>query len=198
MKILPICAFYYISCYFALPFYSTYTQKELGFSMTFLAVISAVSAIVRTVSNMFMGKLGDKYGFITLKGIGAFACAIALFINIFTVPANGKAFYMIYIVIYAMASAASGIATTNLIYEYAPLELRTGALAINGTLYGFASFFATLVATPIVDHIQKSGNTFLGMNVYAQQVVSAIGCGLMLLTLLYIFTVGKSAKNRHE
>ncbi|MBQ7387063.1 MAG: MFS transporter [Clostridia bacterium] len=201
MKILPICAFYYISSYIAIPFYSTYTQKELGFSMTFIAVLSAIAAIVRTASNVFMGKLGDKYGFVTLKGVGAVACALALFINIFTVPENGSVLYTTYTVIYSMAAAASGIATTNLIYEYAPLELRTGALAINGTLYGFASFFATLVATPLVDYlqgVQRSGGTFLGMHVYAQQVVFAIGCILMLLTFVYICTVGRSAKNRHE
>lgn len=203
MKIIPIMMLYHTALHVATPFYSTYLQRpdELNFTMTFIATLSIVSAVTRTAGNMFMGKVGDKYGFVTLWGIACVLSATGLFINIFLRPENGVFIYTTYVVIYAVATAASGIASHNLIFEYSPIELRSGVLAINGTLYGFASFFVTLVVTPFVEYLQqtqRNGGTFLGMNLYAQQVVSAIACILMLLTFLYVATVARSAKRRDE
>ena len=42
---------------------------------------------------------------------------------------------------------------------------------------------------PLVDYIQENGNRFLGMQVYAQQVLSAITLLITLILLVYINTV---------
>ena len=123
---------------------------------------------------------------------------VAFGLNIFTVPENGKVFYTIYYMLFAVAMAGINSAVINLIYDYVDKEKRTGALALKSTLAGFAGFFTTLLVSPLVSYIQKNGNTFLGMHVYAQQVVSAIAFTLMSITLIYLNTVVKKIKNNRD
>jgi MFS family permease len=119
-------------------------------------------------------------------------CAFA--ISIFTVPANGKVLYTIYYMLTAIAMAGINSATINLIYDYVGKEKRIGALALNNTFGGFAGFFTTLAISPLVTYIQANGNKFLGISVYAQQVVSVIAVIMLAVVLLYINLVVKKIK----
>jgi hypothetical protein len=74
-------------------------------------------------------------------------------------------------------------------------EKRVGALAISSTLSGFAGFFTTLLVSPLVTYIQENGNMFLGIPLYAQQLVSLITVLLMVVLLLYLNLVVKKIKN---
>ena len=94
----------------------------------------------------------------------------------------------------AVAMAGINSAVINLIYDYVDREKRIGALALKSTLAGFAGFFTTLTVSPLVSYIQNTGNTFLGLNVYAQQVVSAIAALLLLALIIYLNTVIRKIK----
>ena len=117
-------------------------------------------------------------------------------INIFTVPANGKLFFTIHYMLYAVAMAGINSATINLIYDYVEKEKRVGALALSSTLSGFAGFFITLIISPLVSYIQHNDNRFLGMHVYAQQVVSAIATMLLVVLIIHLNSVDKKLKSR--
>jgi MFS family permease len=116
-------------------------------------------------------------------------------INVFTVPENGKVLYTIYYVLYAIGMAGINSATINLIYDYVEKEKRVGALALSSTFSGFAGFFTTLAVSPLVSYIQASGNTFLGLNVYAQQVVSVMAVILLIVLIVYLNTVVRKIKS---
>ncbi len=195
LKIFPIYIIYYAAQMSALPFYSTYQVKELGFSMTFVAVLSALTAISRSVASVFLGKYGDRRGFVKTLNIAFIFAAAAYFINIFTVPKNGMVFYTVYTVLNAVTAAGIGVADSNIIFEYATPSTRVGALAIKGTLAGAVGFLTTLAATPLVNKIQANGNKIFGMNIYAQQFMSAIAFVGVILLLIYINTVAKNAKS---
>ena len=130
-----------------------------------------------------MGRYADKYSFTKMLNICFIIQAFAFAVNIFAVPSNGKIFYTAYYMLFSIAMAGISSGSINLIYEYVDKEKRVGALALKNSLAGLAGFFATLATSVLVEHIQKNGNTFLGINVYAQQVVSAIGLAVVLLTL---------------
>jgi O-antigen/teichoic acid export membrane protein len=117
-------------------------------------------------------------------------------INIFTVPENGKVFYTIYYMLNAVAMAGINSAVINLIYDYVDKEKRVGALALKSTLAGFAGFFTTLIVSPLVSYIQSNGNRFLGLNVYAQQVVSAIAVILLIVLIIYLNLVVGRIKDK--
>ena len=48
---------------------------------------------------------------------------------------------------------------------------------------GICGFATTLLASPLVTYVQDNGNMFLGMHVYAQQILSLLSCVLYLLAI---------------
>ena len=197
-KVLLVSVIWYVALYSTIPFYGTYKIKELGFSMTLVSILSAAYAIARSLASRPLGRYADKHSFTRMLNICFVIVFVAYSINMFTVPANGKVFYTIYYMLYAIAMGGINSAGTNLIYDFVEPDKRVAALALQHTLAGFAGFFATILVGFLVDYIQKSGNTFFGMNVYAQQVVSAIGAIVVLLALLYLNTVVKKMQRERE
>ena len=176
----------YVAQYITTPFLGTYQVNELGFSMTFVATLSMVYSAVRIAASFFLGAYADKKGFAKMMQICFGLLGAAFFVNIFTAPANGKIMYTLYYALNAMAMGGMNSGATNLIFDYAPLEQRSQALAVYSSVGGLAGFLTTLLVSPLVSRIQASGNMFLGMNVYAQQVVSAISFLMTGLLMLYM------------
>ncbi len=193
-KVILVSVLWSVVNYASTPFYGSYQIKELGFTMTFVSILSAAYAIVRTIFSRPMGKFADKYSFAKMLNI-CFSIALAGFIvNIFTVPANGKVLYTVYYMLYAVAMAGINSATINLIYDYVDKEKRTGALALKSTICGFAGFFTTLIVSPLVSYLQRNGNRLFGINIYAQQIVSVISAILLVVLLVYLNTTVKQLK----
>jgi MFS family permease len=197
-KVILVTVLWNIANYVSMPFYGTYQIKELGFTMTFVSVLSALYAVCRSLFSRPMGKFADKYSFAKMLSVCFIIKAFAFLINTFTVPANGKIFYTTYYMLTAVAMAGINSATINLIYDYVDQEKRMSALALNATFSGFAGFFTTLAISPLVKFIQNNNNTFMGMHVYAQQVVSAISLVLVLVLLVYLNTVVKKLKAKRS
>lgn len=195
-KVILVSVFWNIANYATTPFYGTYQIKELGFSMTFVSVLSALYAILRSVFSKPMGRFADKYSFTKMLNVCFSIMAAAFFVNIFTVPENGAIFYTAYYMLNAIGMAGINSATINLIYDFVEKEKRVGALALKSTFAGFAGFFTTLLVSPLVAFIQANGNNFFGLNLYAQQVVSAIGAVVVIFTLVYLNTVVKKINNK--
>ena len=193
-KVILITVLWNVAHYVATPFYGTYQVKELGFSMTFVSVLSALYAICRAIFSGPLGRYADKYTFTKMLNICFVIEVVAFGVNAFTTPSNGKIIFTVYYMLYAVGMAGINSGTLNLIYDYVDKDNRVGALALQNTLAGFAGFFTTLINSPLVSYIQQSGNSFLGLNVYAQQVVSAIACALILLILIYLNIIVKKIK----
>lgn len=195
-KIILVSIIWNVAHYATTPFYGTYQVKELGFSMTFVALLSALYSICRACFSLPMGKFADKYSFTKMLNVCFIIVLAAFGINMFTNPSNGKVLYTIYYMLYAVAMAGINSGAINLIYDYVGHERRVSALALKSTLSGFAGFFTTLLVSLLVEDIQRRGNSFLGMNVYAQQVVSAIGFVIVIGILVYLNTVIRRMKVR--
>ena len=194
-KVILVGVFWNVAHYACTSFYGTYQTKELGFTMTFVSILGAMYAIVRSLFSRPLGKFADKHSFVDMLNICFVIAMVSFAVNIFTVPANGKVFFTMYYALYAISMAGINSATINLIYDYVEKEKRIGALALNSTLSGFAGFFTTLLVSPLVKYIQGKNNVFLGISVYAQQVVSLIAVVLMVGLLLYLNLVVKKIKN---
>ena len=97
-----------------------------------------------------------------------------------------------------VAMAGINSAPINLIYDSVEAEKRTGALALNGTLSGFAGFFTTLLVSPLVSYIQGNGNVLFGISVYAQQIVCVIWGILLMAVMLYLHVVIKRIKKQEN
>jgi MFS family permease len=183
-----------VAHYAAIPFYGSYQRTELGFSMTFISVLSALYAVCRSAFSRPLGRLADKHSFSSMLNVCFVVVAVGFSVNAFTVPSNGKVLYTVYYMLYAIGMAGINSSEINLIYDYVVPEKRVVALALKSTLAGFAGFFTTLIVSPLVSYIQNSGNALFGLHVYAQQVCSALAVIGTLIALLYLNVVVKKIK----
>lgn len=191
IKIIMVSVLWNVAHYVSTPFFGTYQIKELGFSMAYISILSAAYAICRALFSRPLGKFADKHSFAKMLNICFAAVFIGFVVNIFTVPSNGKVFYVIYYMLYAIGMAGINSGEINLIYERVSKEKRVCALALKNSIAGIAGFVTTLISGLLIDKIQADGNTFLGLNVYAQQVVSAISAVLVIGIIIYLNTVVK-------
>ncbi|MBQ8393003.1 MAG: MFS transporter [Clostridia bacterium] len=186
IKVCIVFLIWYIATYSANPFYGTYQTKELGFSLTFVSILSIVSAIARVISSVFMGAYADKRSFAKMIRLCFTIAALAFLCNVFCVPENGKIMFAAYRILYSVAMGGINSALINLCYDYVSPEKRVHALAVTQALAGLAGFFSTLIVSMLVGSIQENGNTFMGMYLYAQQVVSAIAFVLTVAVIVYV------------
>ena len=198
LRVIVLSVLWHVANYATSPFYGTYKIKELGFSMTFVAILSAAYAICRSLFSRPMGKLADKYSFAKMLLVCYGIKLLAYLLNVFVVPSNGWWLYTIAYMVTAVAMAGINSAEINLVYESVSHEKRVCALALKSTISGLAGFVTTVIMSKLVEHIQNSGNKFLGMHVYAQQVTAATAVVLIsiLIVYLYFVIIKKSEKDQ--
>ncbi len=198
VKVTILFMIWHIATSAATPFYGTYLIKELGFSLQFVSILSIVYSLVRASVSTFWGKFADKNSFATMVSICLCIAGAGFFVNIFTVPANGKLFYTLYYALYAIAMGGINSALTNLVFDMVGPEKRSNALALSQSASGVLGFLTTLIVSVLVSHIQNSGNRFLGMDLYAQQVTSALAFVFTVVSVLYVLFVLHPGKGKKE
>ena len=197
LKLVLISVLWNVANYMTTSFMGAYQNNELGFSMTFASAIIMVGALVRASFSRPMGMIASKSSFCNMLIVCFSVAALSFAINIFTTPQNGKVLYSLYYFIHVISLAGINSATINLIYDYAEPKERMQALAIQNTFAGLAGFLATLAVSPLVSYIQKNGNVFFGMKLYAQQVLSAMSFLVMLVLIAYMVLVIRKLKRRY-
>ena len=185
VRIVLIGVLWHIASGCAQPFYGAYQIKELGFSMTFVSVLSIAYSIVRVAFSPMIGRYADRTSFAHMVSVCFSVAAAGFLVNAFTVPENGRVFYTIYHCLSAISMAGINSAMTNLICDYIHGDTRRNALAINASLGGVSGFLTTCLVSPLVDLVQKNGNKIGEMTVYPAQLVSALA--FMLTTLLVVY-----------
>ena len=197
IKVVIFSILWNIALYATTPFYGAYKNNVLGFSMLFNSVLSIAYGIIRALCSRPLGRFADRKSFSTMLIICFAVISLAFGINIFTVPANGYIMFTLYYVLFAIAMAGVNSGTVNLVYDYVPHNRRVAALALQNSISGVIGFLTTTLVSLLVDHIQSSGNVFLGMKLYAPQVVSAIGFIMAIVTELYlIFVISKIKREK--
>ncbi len=198
-QVILVVSLWNVASYVTVPFLGTYQVKELGFSMLFVSGITVLYSVSRALISRPMGRLADRTSFLNMLSICFVFMALAFGVGIFVTPANGKLLFSLHYLLYALGGAGITSSEINLIYDCVDEEHRMGALALRSTVSGLAGFLTTLAISPLVDHIQKNGNTFLGRSLYAQQLLSAISLTILLGLLLYVRRLlkKKNKKLRH-
>jgi len=186
LRVTLVFLIWYIAIYAANPFYGTYQTKELGFSLTFVSVLSIVSAIARVGASIILGAYADRHSFAKMIRICFGIAALAFLCNVFCVPSNGKIMFTTYRILYSVAMGGINSALINLCYDYVSIEKRVHALAVTQALAGLAGFFSTLVSSIMVDRIQLNGNKIFGITAYAQQFMSLIAFTLTICVIVYV------------
>lgn len=176
-----------------IPFLGSYQISELGFSMTLISVIAAVASVCRMLAEAPMGRYADRSSFSSMMRVSVLIYLIAMVAIVFTNTSSGKLLFPIYAILQNIASAGVTSCGINLIYEHSSDKNRTAAMALRGTLSGAIGFLTTLLISPLVDLIQKSGLSLFGVPVYAQQILALISAAIFGVMLIVLIRSGSKA-----
>ena len=190
-KVTVLFMIWHIASGSATPFYGTYLIKELGFSLQFVSVLGIVYSLVRASVSTFWGKYADRKSFSSMVSVCLGIAGAGFFVNIFTVPSNGAFFYTLHYALYAIAMGGVNSALINLVFDMVKPQMRSNALALSQAASGVIGFLTTLAVSALVSYIQTNGNRFLGLELYAQQVTSAIAAVFTLISVVYVCAVIK-------
>ena len=185
-KITLLFVLWYIAKGIAEPFNSVYMIKELGFSLTFISVLSIIQAIIRVLCSRALGSYADKNSFAKMLRI----CFIFAFLGFVAVavarPSNGSITFALHYITHGIAQAGISSALINLIFDYVPFDTRADSLAVTQSLSGLMGFLSTFAAGFLVTYIQQNGNMFLGVSIYAQQVLNIIAAAATIGIALFL------------
>ena len=187
--VVPVVLLWNVANGCATPYYGAYQIKELGFSMTYISVLSIVYSVVRIAASPLLGRMADRHSFIRMVTLCFIIAAAGFAVNCFTIPQNGKVFFMLYNALHAVSMAGINSSLTNLIYDYVKGESRRNALAISSALGGLLGFGSTCLMSPLVNRIQQNGNCLAGWKLYPAQAVSGIALLITLGLIVYLIAV---------
>lgn len=185
MRVVVLYALFGIASAATTPFLGTYQINELGFSMTFISVLDIVMSILTVLATYYFGKYSMHASYANLVRMSHIFYVLAFAFIVFTTPTWGAFTFIGYRIMLLIGGSMRTASATTLLFGMAPPEDRTSALAINTIATGVASFLTTLALTPFVSYVQESGNTFLGIPVYAQQILALFSAATFILVMLY-------------
>lgn len=182
-------------------FYGTLINGELEFSLLFASILSSVGSVVRMLFSRPLGRYADKHSFASLVRICLFAGVICFTCVGFVTKSNGKIIFTLYYIFHGIALAGINSSLINLIFDYVPRQRTADALAVCQSIAGVVGFLTSLLAGVLLDRIQKNGNTFFGLHIYAQQVLSiaaALFCviGILFVSCTFLKKDRKAGKER--
>ncbi len=196
LKIYGIDIIWHAATGISVSFYGSYKMNDLGFTLGFTAVLFVMYSVTRSLVSRFFGKMADKKSWTYMLSICFGIAALAYFVNIFTVPSNGKVMFTLYYCIYAVSMAGINSGLLNVIFDYTDPGDIAAALGVKYAVGGLVAFGASLVGSAILSAVQKNGNTVFGIHMYAQQLLTVIAFVLCLVLIVYMRKVISKLKTK--
>ncbi len=170
--------------YLTIGFLGTYKIKELGMTVGTVQIINIAANLCRVLASRPLGKYTDKRSFAKGIELAMLIAAAAFLINTFTSP--GTAFLMVaFTVLYFISTAGTNQNFHNIVYSYVPDEYFVHAAAIKNCIGGIVGFLASLAGSRIISAFDNNRVTFLGFEVYGQQLLSFISFILIIAAVLF-------------
>lgn len=184
----------HVSRYLTLGFMGTFKTKDLLLSVTIVQVINMVANFMRLVFSKPFGRYSDKHSFASAITLGLTIAAVGFAANMFTTPSWIWGI-VIFTICYNVSLAGINQNESNIIYNYVETEYFSQALAIKTSISGVLGFGASLVGSFILSFVQNNSNTFLGIPMYGQQLLSALSLLMTIATIVFLkLVIEKQAK----
>ncbi|MBQ2916438.1 MAG: MFS transporter [Clostridia bacterium] len=174
--------------------FGAFQRNTLGFSMTFIAVLTFLYSVVRSFFSVPFGKYADKHSWEKMLRICVIIASIGFFINTFSTPETGKITYTIYYMIFAISMAGINSGILNLTFDYVKEENRSVAIGWKSAIGGVAGFLTSCIESVFIQKIESNGNQILGITVYPQQILSLISSVILIILALYLYKVVRNQK----
>ena len=178
-------AMWSISVYMTIGFMGTYKTKELLLSVGAVQIINIVACLARALVSKPIAHFADKRSYAKGIEVGMTIAAIGYLVNIFTTP-NMWWLVILYTILYHVACAGTSQNMMNMVYSYVDSKYFVQASAIKYSVSGLCGFGASMLGSRILSAVQSSGNTFLGISLYGQQLLSAISLVIVIVAILFV------------
>jgi hypothetical protein len=177
--------------YFTIGFLGVYKTNDLCLSVFTVQLINMVANGCRMLVSVPFGRYSDRHTFAKGFELALFIAAAAFFCNIFTSPQT-RWILVVYTVLYNVCLAGINANSYNITYSYVKSEYFAQAMAFKNSIGGLCGFSASLLAGKILGAVQANGNQVLGINLYGQQLLSAISFVLLVAAALFTrFVIAK-------
>ena len=184
-KVIIISTLFNIGVYSSYGFMGIYKTKDLMYSAFFIQVVNIVANTIRMAISKPFGRYSDRTSFASGMRLGIILSAAAFFLNIFTTVST-RYLIIVFTIVYNCSVAGTNQNSFNIIYSYVDKKYITQALAIKNCISGIFGFGASVVAGKILGTIQANSNMIFGIQIYGQQLLSAISCVILILTVIYM------------
>ncbi|MBQ6707493.1 MAG: MFS transporter [Clostridia bacterium] len=184
LKVAFVLILYHVSN-FSTSFYGTYQISELGFSLKFISIVHIVGSFVRMFVSRFWGRYADRHSFAVMMEKCFIFFGLSFLCFMFATPSNGKIMVLLYYIFHYISMGGISSGTMNLVFDYADPDKRANSLAVCQAFSGALGSLTTIATSPLLAHIQNNGNTFLGFNIYGQQLFSFISFTLIIIAIIY-------------
>ena len=181
VRAISIFAVYSIAANIGASFLGTYQIKELGFSMTFIAIMDTIVSILHIAALAVLGRLSFHMQHRSVIRIGYLLSMGAYGALIFTTTSTGMVLFLVYRLFNMLYSSSMAVSQRNLLFEICPPEERTSAISIFTMTSGLIGFIATVSVTPLFNHMQANGVCVFGIDVYPQQIFAAVALVLVIV-----------------
>lgn len=188
-KIILLDIIWHIATGVSVSFFSTYTQTDLGLSLSVIAIIHAVQSVVRALVSRPFGKYADKHSWANMMAVCFGIGAAGFLVFAFAMPSNGLIMYTAYCILSGIYNAGVNGGMMNITFDYVSHEDRPYALGVKSAIGGLAGFLASLAGAKVVDIIETNGNMIFGYSIYAQQILSFAAFLLYVFIVFYIKNV---------
>ncbi len=181
VRAISIFAIYSVAANVGASFLGTYQIKELGFSMTFIAILDTIISVLHIAALAVLGRLSFHMQYRSVVRLGYLLSIGAYTALIFTTTSTGAVLFLVYRVFNMLYSSSMAVSQRNLLFEICPPEERTSAISIFTMTSGLIGFAATVAVTPLFNHMQATGVTVFGIDVFPQQVFAAVALVLVII-----------------
>ncbi|MBQ2865741.1 MAG: MFS transporter [Clostridia bacterium] len=162
------------------PFLGTYQIKELGLSMVRISVFNAITVVTSVSALTLFGRLSKKKGMTGIMLCGFVITALSYTMVSLAAPGRGFLFFCLYYLIHAIGGSATSIGIDTMLLDIVGENERVSAIALRSVIIGPIAFLTTIVMTPFLSFVQGRGNVLFGIPVYAQQIMGALSCVVIL------------------
>lgn len=174
--------------YFSIGFMGVFKTKDLAYSVFAVQIINMAASFFRMAISVPFGKYSDKNTYAKGMRMAMIIAAAGFFINIFTAKST-RFLIIIFTVLYNGSLAGINQNSFNIAYSYVDKKYVVQAMAIKNSIAGVCGFIASLAGGKVLAIVQNADNSFLGIPMLGQQLLSAISFAVTFITIVFVYKV---------
>lgn len=185
VNIVIMSSMWQVARYLTVGFLGTFKTNDLLLSVGTVQVINMVANLFRFFISRPFGRYSDRTSYAKGVKLALLITSVGFIANTFT----NRDFWwgiVIYTIFYAVGLAGTNQNASNIVYSYVDSKYTAQAMAIKSSIGGVCGFVASLLGSRILTFVQENGNTFLGIPMYGQQLLSFISFLIIIACVLFI------------